>query len=105
MSGSLISSASAASVSIANLNSFSSSQLTQNSNLATYTGSVETRMTEIGVVSGSLISSASAAAVADYNQNLFTASVATRLTEIGVVTGSLIATASDRKSTRLNSSH
>ncbi len=42
------------------LNTFSGSQLTQNSTLATYTGSVETRLTEIGVVSGSLITSASA---------------------------------------------
>ena len=65
----MISSASAAKstndsqdVSITNLNSFTSSQLTQNSTLATYTGSVNTKFTEIGVVSGSLITSASNAA-------------------------------------------
>ena len=83
------------------LNSFTGSQLTQNATLATYTGSVETRFTQIGVVSGSLISSASAAKttndaqdVSITNINSFTASAAIRLTEIGVVSGSLITSAS-----------
>jgi hypothetical protein len=77
VSGSLISSASAAKttndsqdVSISNLNTFSGSQLTQNSTLATYTGSVETRLTEIGVVSGSLIASASAAKITNDSQDV-----------------------------------
>jgi len=80
--------------SVAALNTFTGSQLTQNATLATYTGSVDTQFTQIGVVSGSLISSASAAAVADANQNLFTQSAETRFTEIGVVSGSLISSAS-----------
>jgi acyl-coenzyme A thioesterase PaaI-like protein len=80
--------------SVSLLNTFSGSQLTQNATLATYTGSVDTRLTEIGVVSGSLIGSASAAAVANANQNLFTQSAETRFTEIGVVSGSLISSAS-----------
>jgi hypothetical protein len=120
VSGSLISSASAASISIANLNTFSGSQLTKDSTLATYTASVETRLTEIGVVSGSLISSASAAKTKNDEQdgrltnlestsasvntsvsnlNTFSSSVLTRLTEIGVVSGSLIASASTAKTT------
>ena len=84
------------------LNSFTGSQLTQNSTLATYTGSVETRLTEIGVVSGSLIASASTAKTTNDSQgvsitniNTFTSSVATRLTEVGVVSGSLISSASN----------
>lgn len=84
------------------LNSFSGSQLTQNSTLATYTGSVETRLTEIGVVSGSLIASASTAKTTNDSQgvsitniNTFTSSVATRLTEVGIVSGSLISSASN----------
>ena len=71
-------------VSITNLNSFTSSQETQNSTLATYTGSVETRFIEVGVVSGSLIASASAAKttndaqdVSITNLNSFSASVNT----------------------------
>ena len=52
------------------LNTFSGSQLTQNSTLATYTGSVETRLTEIGVVSGSLITSASAAKTKNDSQDV-----------------------------------
>jgi hypothetical protein len=103
-------------VAVAALNTFSGSQLTQNSTLATYTGSVETRFIEIGVVSGSLIASASTAkttndsqGVSITNLNLFsssqltqnstlatyTGSVSTRLTEIGVVSGSLISSASN----------
>ena len=108
-SGTLVSTITATSLnsntsSVNALNSFSSSQLTQNSTLATYTGSVETRLTEIGVVSGSLISSASAAAIANANLNTHSGSVNTRLTEIGVVSGSLITSASaDRVSiTNLN---
>jgi hypothetical protein len=76
-------------VSITNLNSFTSSQLTQNSTLATYTASVETRLTEIGVVSGSLIASASAAkttndsqGVSITNLNTFSASVNTSVTAL-----------------------
>jgi hypothetical protein len=80
VTGSLISSASAASVSNTNLNTFSAS--------------ANTKFTEIGVVSGSLISSASAAAIANANQNTFTSSANTKFTEIGVVSGSLISSAS-----------
>ena len=107
-------------VSITNLNSFSSSQLTQNSTLATYTGSVETRLIEVGVVSGSLIASASAAKITNDSQDIsitnlnsfsssqlskdatlatYTGSVETRLTEVGVVSGSLILSASAAKTT------
>ena len=92
VSGSLISSASAAAVANANQNLF--------------TQSAETRFTEIGVVSGSLISSASAAKITNdaqdvsiTNINSFSSSVLTRLTEIGVVSGSLIASASTAKTT------
>ena len=106
VSGSLIASASAAKLTndtqdtlISNLNSFSSSQLTKNSTLATYTASVETRLTEIGVVSGSLISSASAASVSIANLNSFSSSANSKFTEIGVVSGSLISSASAAKST------
>jgi uncharacterized coiled-coil protein SlyX len=93
-------------VSITNLNSFTSSQLTQNSDLATYTASVETRLTEIGVVSGSLIASASAAKSTNDTQDgrltnieTFSGSANSKFTEIGVVSGSLIASASAAKST------
>jgi hypothetical protein len=107
------------------LNSFTSSQESKNSTLATYTGSVDTKFTEIGVVSGSLITSASAAKTKNDAQdgrlsnlestsasvntsistldtsvtelNSFTASVNTKLTQIGVVSGSLIATASNHE--------
>ena len=92
VSGSLISSASAAAVANANQNLF--------------TQSAETRFTEIGVVSGSLISSASAAKTTNDSQgvsitniNSFSSSVLTRLTEIGVVSGSLITSASAAKTT------
>ena len=106
-------------VASASLNSFSSSQLDKDSNLATYTASVSTRLTEIGVVSGSLILSASAANVSVTNLNTFsgsqltqnstlatyTGSLNTRLTEIGVVSGSLIlsASAANVSITNLNS--
>lgn len=117
VSGSLIASASAAKttndsqgVSITNLNSFSASQLTKDSTLATYTASVDTRLTEIGVVSGSLILSASAAKTTNDSQGvsitnlnsataslqiettnleLFSASANTRFTTIGTYTGSI----------------
>ena len=49
----------ATAVDLDGLNQFTSSQESKNSTLATYTGSVDTKFTEIGVVSGSLISSAS----------------------------------------------
>ena len=75
-------------------------------NLNTFSGSVLTRLTEIGVVSGSLIASASTAKttndaqdVSITNLNTFSGSVLTRLTEIGVVSGSLIASASAAKTT------
>ena len=106
-------------VASASLNSFSSSQLDKDSNLATYTASVSTRLTEIGVVSGSLILSASADRVSITNLNTFsgsqltqnstlatyTGSLNTRLTEIGVVSGSLIlsASAANVSITNLNS--
>ena len=64
------------------LNSFSGSQLTQNSTLATYTGSVNTRLTEIGVVSGSLISSASNAKTTNDSQDV-------SITNLNTYTGSL----------------
>ena len=95
VSGSLISSASAAAIANANQNTFTASVDTRLTTIGTYTGSVNTRLTEVGVVTGSLISSASTAAIANANQNTFTASAATRLTEIGVVTGSLISSASN----------
>ena len=98
VSGSLISSASAAAIANANQNTFTASVDTRLTTLGTYTGSVNTRFTEVGVVTGSLISSASTAAIANANQNTFTASVATRLTEVGVVTGSLISSASNAAS-------
>ena len=80
--------------SVLNLELFSSSQLNKDSHLATYTGSVNTRLTEIGVVSGSLIVSASSFEIRSATLATYTASVNTRLTEIGVVSGSLIASAS-----------
>jgi acyl-coenzyme A thioesterase PaaI-like protein len=92
--------------SVTALNTFTGSQLTQNATLATYTGSVDTRFTEIGVVSGSLIASASTAKTTNDSQgvsitniNSFSSSVLTQLTEIGVVSGSLIASASTAKTT------
>jgi uncharacterized coiled-coil protein SlyX len=119
VSGSLISSASAASISIAALNAYTSSN-TSTTALNNFTASAETRFTEIGVVSGSLISSASAAKTTNDSQDVsisnlntfsgsqltqnstlatYTGSVETRLTEIGVVSGSLISSASAAKIT------
>ena len=78
-------------------------------NLNTFSGSVLTRLTEIGVVSGSLIASASAAKTTNDSQdisitniNTFSSSVLTRLTEIGVVSGSLISSASNAASRLTN---
>jgi len=103
-SGALVSTITATSLnsntsSVNALNSFSASQLTQNSTLATYTGSVDTRLTEIGVVSGSLISSASAASVSISNLNTFSGSQLTQNTALATVTGSLISSASVAKTT------
>ncbi len=98
---------------VAALETFSGSQLQKDSTLATYTASIDTRLTQIGVVSGSLISSASAASVSITNLNAssasqqisidnlnsFSASANIRFTEIGVVSGSLIASASAAKTT------
>jgi ABC-type transporter Mla subunit MlaD len=122
ISASLISTSSANTISVTNLNLFSGSQLTQNSTLATYTGSVETRFTEVGVVTASLILSASAVSASVWNLHEFsssqlikdtdletytssletrmsaisteTASLETRMVEIGVVSSSLILSAS-----------
>jgi uncharacterized coiled-coil protein SlyX len=92
--------------SISNLNSFSSSQLTQNSTLATYTSSVEIRLTEIGVVSGSLISSASAAKSTNDTQDgrltnieSTTASLNTSVTNINSFTSSASGRLSNLEST------
>jgi uncharacterized coiled-coil protein SlyX len=79
-------------VSITNLNSFTSSQLTQNSDLATYTASVETRLTEIGTVSGSLIASASTAKTTNDTQD-------TRLTNIESFSASVNTSISNLNST------
>jgi hypothetical protein len=93
-------------ISVANLNIFSGSQLNKDLTLTTYTGSVETRFIEIGVVSGSLIDSASIAKSTNNTQDgrlsnieTFSGSINSKLTEIGVVSGSLIASASTAKST------
>ena len=96
---------------IGNVTAFSSSVVSQFSSL-------QTRATEIGVVSGSLITSASAAKTTNDSQDVsitnlntfsgsqltkdstlatYTGSVETRLTEIGVVSGSLISSASAAK--------
>jgi hypothetical protein len=112
VSGSLISSASAASISITNINSttaslntsvsnintFSGSQLTQNTNLATITGSLiasassfETRNASLATISGSLIS---------------TASVNTqRLTAIETVSGSWVTEAETASFARTNTTN
>jgi len=58
------------------LQSFTSSQLTQNLNLATYTTSVESRFSTLAT---------------------YTGSINTKLTEIGIVSGSLISTASNHE--------
>jgi hypothetical protein len=72
-------------VSVAALNSFSSSQLTQNSALAT--------------ISGSLILTASANSVSVVNLNSFSSSQLTQNTALATISGSLITSASTAKST------
>jgi hypothetical protein len=74
--GNLESKSASIDVNVLNINNFTSSQLTQNSTLGTYTASVEGRLSTLGT---------------------YTASVETRLTEIGVVSGSLILTASNHE--------
>jgi len=82
VTGSLITSASAVSSSVWNLYEVSASQSTQNSNLAIYTASVSTRLTEIGVVSGSLITSASAVSSSVWYLNKFSASATNSIVEL-----------------------
>ncbi len=90
-----------------NINSFSSSQLTQNSALATYTGSANTRFTEIGVVTGSLISSASVDQSRFTTLGTVTASYDGRFTTLATYTGSVegrfstLATLTGSNNTRL----
>jgi hypothetical protein len=109
ISGSLISSASAAKttndsqdISISNLNTFSGSQLTQNSNLATITGSLISSASAAKSTNDSQdisitnLNSATASLIIETtNLELFSASANTRFTEIGVVSGSLILSASN----------
>ena len=73
--------------------------------LESFSGSVKTQLTQIGVVSGSLIASASAAKSTNDSQGLrldsieaFSGSANSKFTEIGVVSGSLILSASAAKS-------
>jgi len=89
ITGSLISSASADRVSITNINSATASLIIETTNLETFSASVLTRLTEVGVVTGSLISSASAAAIANSNQNTFTASANTSISNLQTTTASL----------------
>jgi hypothetical protein len=89
ITGSLITTASANVVSVANLNSFTSSQLTQNSTLATYTGSVEGRFTTLATTSGSLQTSVS-------NLNTTTASLNTSVSNINTFTASMSTTSNVR---------
>ena len=83
ISGSLISSASANTISVANLNSATASLLIETTNLETFSGSANTRFTEIGVVSGSLITSASAAKTTNDSQGV-------SITNLNSATASLI---------------
>jgi hypothetical protein len=89
ISGSLISTASANTVSISNLNTFSASENSKAATLATYTGSVETRLTQIGVVTGSLITSASNDAISISNINTFSASQVSKDATLATYTGSV----------------
>jgi cytoskeletal protein CcmA (bactofilin family) len=115
ITGSLISTASANTLSISNLNTFSGSQLTKDSSLATITGSListasnheqrlvqietksgsyDTRFTSLATISGSLISTAS-----NHEQRLGqietkSGSYDTRFTSLATISGSLILTAS-----------
>jgi hypothetical protein len=97
------------------LNSFSGSQLTQNSNLATisgsliltasantisvtnlnsFSGSQLTQNTALATISGSLILTASANTISITNLNSFSSSQLTQNTALATITGSLISTAS-----------
>ena len=78
----------------ASVASYSSSVTNRLTNLESKSGSVDIRLTEIGVVSGSLINSASSFETRNLTLATYTGSVNTRLTEIGVVSGSLITSAS-----------
>jgi hypothetical protein len=76
------------------------------SSLESFSGSIKTQNTALATVTGSLISSASAAKSTNDSQDgrldsleTFSGSVKTQLTQIGVVSGSLIASASAAKST------
>jgi len=80
VTGSLISTASANTISIANLNTFSGSQLTQNEALA--------------IITGSLILTASANTISISNLNSFSSSQLTQNVNLATITGSLISTAS-----------
>ena len=106
ISGSLISSASANTIAVANLNTTTASLNTSVSNLNSFSSSQLTQNTALATISGSLIGSASAAKTTNDSQdvsvsnlNTFSGSANTRFTEIGVVSGSLIASASAAKTT------
>jgi hypothetical protein len=79
-------------VSITNLNSFSSSQLTKDSTLATYTGSVEGRFSTLATLTGSNATRLTALEVETSNLETFTSSINTtiknRLDANTVVSGS-----------------
>ena len=78
VTGSLIGSSSANTISVSNINSLTSSVLTQLTTLATHTGSVNTRLTEVGVVTGSLITSQSNATISVANLNAASSSYETK---------------------------
>jgi hypothetical protein len=92
ISGSLIGSASVASVSITNLNSATASLLIETANLETFSSSALTRLTNLETTSASLL-------IETANLESFSSSANTRFTEIGVVSGSLITSASAAKTT------
>ena len=116
VSGSLITSASAAKttndsqgVSITNLNTATASLIIETTNLETFSSSANTRFTEIGVVSGSLISSASAAKTTNDSQgvsitniNLTTASLNTSVTNLNTFTASQSTASLNTSVTNLN---
>jgi hypothetical protein len=89
ISGSLISTASANTIAISNLNSETASIEGRLATLATYTSSLETKNTALATITGSLISSASADRVAITNINLETASIEGRLATIATYTSSV----------------
>jgi hypothetical protein len=83
-------------VSITNLNSFSSSQLTKDATLATYTASVDTRFTTLATTTGSINTSLSnlntttaSLNTSVSNLNTFSGSALTRLTALEVETANL----------------